>query len=318
MVKHITVNEPLLSLNCTLGEGAVWDTRLQRLFFVDIDQRKVYTYEPGSGQHGYQTFDQKITSLSGLQDGSGLIAAIDTGFAYIPFSSLPFPPDGSKRSIIPINVTAKCNEKEKRFNEGTVDPAGRFLSGTLGFEHGSKDGRMFALEYQNDGSHAAPLILDSITCTNGMGWTADGKTMYFTDSWIKEIAKFDYDLSTGKMSNRTTFSILPDEFGEPDGMCTDAQGGIWSARWAAGKVVRLTPAGEIDVVIDFPKAWHMTCCVFGGPDLEDLYVTSAASDYIGDDLPDRSDGGALFVVKGVGYRGVERNRFKGSLGSFSK
>ncbi|WVR05528.1 hypothetical protein IAU60_002546 [Kwoniella sp. DSM 27419] len=115
------------------------------------------------------------------------------------------------------------------------------------------------------------------------------------------------------MSNRRTFSILDGSFGEPDGMCTDSQGGIWSARWGAGKVVRLSPTGDVDVVVDFPKAWHMTCCVFGGPDLDELYVTSASSDYIGEDLPDRSDGGDLFVVRGLGYKGVERNRFRGRI-----
>ncbi|WVQ67496.1 uncharacterized protein L199_005696 [Kwoniella botswanensis] len=312
MVKIFTVTDPLLQIGCTLGEGAVWDTRTQKLYFVDIDQRKVYTYEPSSGIYGYQTFENKITSLSGLADGSGLIAAVDVGFAYIPFSSLPFPPNGSKKPIIPIEVDAKCNEKEKRFNEGTVDPAGRFLSGTLGFEHGSKDGRMFSLEATPEGGYKAPLVLDNITCTNGMGWTADGRTMYFTDSWIKEIAVFDYDLDSGNMTNRRTFSVLEDQYGEPDGMCTDSEGGIWSARWAAGKVVRLTPSGELDIVIDFPKAWHMTCVVFGGPSLEDLYVTSASSDYTGDDLPERDQGGDLFVVRGLGFKGVERYRFKGS------
>ncbi|WVR05529.1 hypothetical protein IAU60_002547 [Kwoniella sp. DSM 27419] len=194
MVKQVTVTEPVLKLACTLGEGAVWDTRTSRLYFVDIDQYKVYTYEPSSGVHGFQTFDNKVTSLSGMEHGEGLIAAIDTGFAYIPFDSLLFPPDGSKQSLVPIEVDAKLNSKEKRFNEGTVDPAGRFLSGTLGFVHGSKDGRMFSLESDSKGNHQAPLVLDQITCTNGMGWTEDGKTMYFTDSWIKEIASFDYDL----------------------------------------------------------------------------------------------------------------------------
>ena len=111
------------------------------------------------------------------------------------------------------------------------------------------------------------------------------------------------------MTNRRIFSKLDETYGEPDGMCTDAEGGIWTARWGAGKVVRPTPNGEIDVVINFPTAWLITCMVFGGEDLQDLYVTTAVSDYIGEDLPDRYDGGSVYVVKGLGIKGVERFRF---------
>jgi len=108
----------------------------------------------------------------------------------------------------------------------------------------------------------------------------------------------------------------------------DSEGGVWSARWQAGKVIRLSPEGVMDVVIDFPTAWHMTCVVFGGAlsitfwpinltytgsDLDELYVTSAKTDYNGEMLPNRSDGGALFVVRNLGYIGIERSRHVGNL-----
>lgn len=106
-----------------------------------------------------------------------MIAAVEDGFAYISFDSLPFPPTSSKQSLIPISSGASLNCREKRFNDGAVDPAGRFLAGTLGFEHGSKNGKMYSLQAEKDGSYSAPLILDGITCTNGMGWTEDAKTL---------------------------------------------------------------------------------------------------------------------------------------------
>ena len=105
----------------------------------------------------------------------------------------------------------------------------------------------------------------------------------------------------------------------------DSTGGVWSARWQAGKVIRLSQEGVIDGIIEFSTAWHMTCVVFGGrsisgvlPDnpgetLEDLYVTTAKTDYNGEILADRFDGGHLFVVKDTGYKGVERNRYGGDL-----
>ncbi|KAK2595994.1 hypothetical protein N8I77_013506 [Diaporthe amygdali] len=182
----------------------------------------------------------------------------------------------------------------------------------MGFEHGSKFGKMYALSGGSGDSWEAPLVQEGVTCTNGMAWSKNGTTMYFTDSWVKEIVTFDYDLSSGKMENRRVLSNLQD-YGEPDGMCQDTDGGIWTCRWQAGKVIRLTESGEVDVIIDFPTAWHMTCCIFGGENNDELYVTTAASDYNGEILPDRFDGGSLFVVKGLGFTGVERGRFSGSV-----
>lgn len=114
------------------------------------------------------------------------------------------------------------------------------------------------------------------------------------------------------MDNRRVLSNLQD-YGEPDGMCQDTDGGIWTCRWQAGKVIRLTESGEVSVIIDFPTAWHMTCCIFGGENNDELYVTTAASDYNGEILPERYHGGSLFVVKGLGFTGVERGRFRGSV-----
>lgn len=157
---------------------------------MDIDKHRVYTYEPTTGIHGYEVFAHKVSSLGLLENGDGvsvkcainqadlqLIATIDSGFAYIPFTSLPFPPTSSRQSLTKIEVDAKVGPREKRFNEGTVDPAGRFYSGTLGLEHGTREGNMYALTKKGD-VHVAPHVLGGITCTNGMAWSLDLKTMY--------------------------------------------------------------------------------------------------------------------------------------------
>lgn len=115
---------------------------------------------------------------------------------------------------------------------------------------------------------------------------------------------------TGRMSNQRSFSSgLPDSFGWPDGLCIDTEGGVWSARWGAGKVIRLDPNGDVDVVIDFPRAWNMTSCVFGGDHMADLYVTSAKTDIEGDGPTGREDGGSVYVVRGLGFSGLERYRY---------
>lgn len=101
--------------------------------------------------------------------------------------------------------TITIAKNEARLNEGAVDPAGRFLVGTMGKEFGSSNARMWSLRpLAEKGKWEAPLVLDRITCTNGMAWVDGGKTMYFTDSWVKEIVKFDYDV----VSNITDTSIL--------------------------------------------------------------------------------------------------------------
>lgn len=253
------------------------------------------------------------------------MASIEDNFVFIPPASLPEPvlarnqkpeaQDDKPYQVIPTStVTGRLKPTEARLNEGAVDPAGRFLAGTMGHAIGTHDGRMFSLRPAN-GGWEAPLVLDNITCTNGMAWFDGGKKMYFTDSWVKEITIYNYDLAKGTMSNRRVFSDMKNPaVGYPDGLCTDAQGGVWTARWGAGKVLRLNPqTAKIDVEIDIPSAWNVTCCIFGGDDLEDLYITTARCDTGGENPPDRTELGKLYCIKGLGYCGVERNRFKGTF-----
>jgi sugar lactone lactonase YvrE len=249
---------------------------------------------------------------------------VEDNFAFIPPGSLPQPTQARSEAPVMVNkpyevietatVTGKLGAKEARLNEGAVDPAGRFLAGTMGRAIGTHDGRMFSLR-QTSGGFEAPLVLDGITCTKGMAWFDDGRKMYFTDSWVKEITVFDYDLAKGAMSNRRVFSDMKTpEVGYPDGMCLDAEGGVWSARWCAGKVIRLNPeTATIDVEIDLPNAWNVTCCIFGGDNLDDLYITTAKCDTDNQNPADRTEKGKLYRISGLGYRGVERGRFKGTF-----
>jgi sugar lactone lactonase YvrE len=118
--------------------------------------------------------------------------------------------------------------------------------------------------------------------------------------------------SSLQLRNRKVFSRLDtDTYGWPDGLCIDAEGGVWSSRWEGGKLIRLDRNGEIDIIIEFPKAWNITCCIFGGENMEDLYVTSASSVTTGGNVQEKPQGGDLFVVKGLGIKGRERFRFRG-------
>ncbi|BEJ12736.1 hypothetical protein CspHIS471_0211960 [Cutaneotrichosporon sp. HIS471] len=324
-IAKYTITEPLLDLNMDLGEGCVWDARSKRLYFVDIDLNDVYVYDPATEKYGVNHFDKNVTAIALLEDGEGLVASVEDDFAFIPPSSVPQPTQARFETpkMVPqtydviktSTVTGQLTAGEARMNEGAVDPAGRFLAGTMGSGGiGTHDGRMFSLRQTRDGFDAPP-VLGGITCTNGMAWFDGGRKMYFTDSWVKEIAVFDYDLAKGTMSNRRVFSDMktPD-VGYPDGLCLDVEGGVWSARWCAGKVVRLNPeTAQIDVEIDIPSSWNVTCCIFGGDNLDDLYITTAKCDTDNQNPPDRTEKGKLYRISGLGYRGVERGRFKGKF-----
>ncbi|WVF69448.1 hypothetical protein IAT40_004225 [Kwoniella sp. CBS 6097] len=328
-MKRYTIDEPLIDLNMYLGEGCVWDIKTQRLYFVDIELNNVFVYDPRDDKWGYSHFEKKVTAIALLEGSDGLIAAIEDGFALIPASSLPQPllrrdqAMGAQDSIRPAKQTFDVMEilnpvglqpGEARLNEGAVDPDGRFLAGTMVDTVGSYAGRMFSLQRTPDGQEwEAPMVLDDITVTNGMAWTEQGKKMYFTDSHRKEIMTFDYDVARGTMSNRKVFSnIDTPEYGYPDGLCADSKGGVWSARWASGKVIRFNPeTAQIDVEIDLPKAWNATCVIFGGVDMDEIFITTARCSQGDDDpAPEYTEQGKLYHITNVGYTGVERNRFK--------
>ncbi|WWD03054.1 hypothetical protein V865_001098 [Kwoniella europaea PYCC6329] len=317
VAKTIIQQESLLNYGCELGEGSLWDARRQRLYFVDILGCRIYTYEPSTGIHGYQSFDRNVTALALLEDDTGLLAAIQDGLAFISFDQLPFPPTNSDSTYKRLPVDIDHLKGFNRFNEACVDPSGkRWLVGTMMHEEdfpASAGGGLYAVTQSGDGI-VADLLLDQLTVPNGMGWTEDSNTLYFTDSLRKEIGKYDYDISTGKVSNKIIFSNVDDEnLGVPDGMCQDDQYGIWSARWGSGKVIRFTPQGEIDLIVRLPQALNVTSCIFGGSNLDELYITSAKTGTTDEQIKKHPLNGDLFVVKDLGFKGRERTRFSGDF-----
>jgi D-xylonolactonase len=179
------------------------------------------------------------------------------------------------------------DEVETRFNDVIADPAGRVFCGTMP----TKDrlGRLYRLD--TDGS--LHLILENIGCSNGLGFTPDRKRMYYTDSPKREIYLFDYDESTGEISNREVFIRTPEGEGVPDGMTVDSEGHVWSTRWDGCVAVRYSPDGEEVERLEFPVK-KVSCLTFGGPDLKDVYVTTAGGDQKEND---GDHAGALFHTR---------------------
>jgi sugar lactone lactonase YvrE len=186
-------------------------------------------------------------------------------------------------------------------NDGVVDPAGRLFAGVMGFDGEEGQGALYRAS--TDGLER---VLDAMTIPNGLGWSVDGSTMYVTDSGRQTIAAHDYDVASGELGPARPFVEIAGD-GAPDGMCVDADGGVWTAVWGAGEVRRYSAAGVLDDVVTVPARQPSACC-FAGADLDILVVTSATKDL---SAPGELDG-AVFAVR-PGVRGrpltlVDRDR----------
>jgi sugar lactone lactonase YvrE len=145
-----------------------------------------------------------------------------------------------------------------------------------------------------------------ITVPNSLAWSPDGRTMYFADTPRRTIWAFDYDRGTGEPSNERVFVASP---GYPDGSCMDADGCLWNAEYGGSRVVRYTPAGKVDRVIELP-AKNPTCCCFGGKDLDTLYITTAAQRLSAETLEKYPLNGSLLRAR-PGVKGLPESRFAG-------
>jgi D-xylonolactonase len=181
------------------------------------------------------------------------------------------------------------DERETRFNDVIADPAGRVFCGTMAAP--DHLGRLYRLD--PDGT--LTKVLDGIGTSNGMGFTLDRRQMYYTDTRKHEIYLFDYEQSTGQISNQRVFVRVPadESEGHPDGMTVDAEGYVWSARWDGGCLVRYTPDGIEDRRIAFP-ARKVSSVIFGGSDYADMYVTTAGGQ---DKAREGQGAGALFRLR---------------------
>jgi sugar lactone lactonase YvrE len=284
--------ELVLDAHATLGEGPVWDADAGVLWWVDIEGKWIRRFDPAT------RVDESIPTPSmvgaiALRARGGLLAALADGVytvdfdagALAPFAALDEPP----------NV---------RSNESKCDPTGRFLVGTMAYDY-SPIGGLYSVG--TDGS--VRRLLDKLEIANGMAWSADGGTFYYIDSPTRGVDAFDYDLGTGAISNRRLWLKFDDPVAKPDGMAIDSEGGLWIAFWDAAQVRRYAPDRSLDVVVHVP-AMQVTSGIFGGPDLRDLYITTATSGLSAAALAEQPLAGGLFHAR-IPVAGLLPDRFAG-------
>ena len=261
--------------NSQLLEGPCWDKENGLLYFVSIKSDTVFCIDVINHNRvkSYET------------DGNVGCAVIKDGKLITAERSRIYERklDNTEKRLI-ANV---YQSSDFRYNDGKLDPCGRFFVGTIGFNNRMEN--KCAL-YRIDGDNDFKLMVDGVTVSNGLGWTKDGKTMFYIDTPTHEVWKYDYDITCGEMSNKTVFCNVDD--GSPDGMCVDIDDTIWVAHWGGGKVSHWdTETGERIGEVLLPVTNVSSCCV-GGENMDTLFITTAKCND-----KDELTAGGLFKVK---------------------
>ncbi|KRA83537.1 SMP-30/gluconolactonase/LRE family protein [Altererythrobacter sp. Root672] len=278
---------------CSVGEGPVWDKGEQALYYIDILEKRVFRWDPASGDHQGWSVPAMIGSMA-LREQGGAIVSLPDGIHTLDLTSgevTPFalfsPPD-------PATQLA----------DGKVDRAGRFLFGTSHRQAKEPIGGLYSLGIEG----RIAQLDDGVILGNGPCFSPDNRTLYHADSMRQAIYAYDYDLATGAASNRRVFFDTTDYGPIPDGATIDADGDMWVAICEGGVVLRLSPEGEVKQVIEMPTKLPASCMFFG-PDLDRLFVPSIDPSFLGRD-PAEGDGWC-YVIDGLGVRGLPEPRYRG-------
>lgn len=276
-----------------LGEGPVWDERDAVLWWVDIPGKVLHRFDPETGDDSTAAEGLEIGCLAPRASG-GLVLALPDRF--VSFD----PARGSHDVLASVDVGEGV-----RMNDGKCDPRGRFWAGSMAYDFTDGAGAFYRL----DADHRVHRVLDSVTCSNGLAWSADELLLYYIDTGTGGIDVFDVDPDAATLSNRRRLvDIAPDD-GAPDGMTIDSDGHLWVSLFNGGAVRRYTPKGDLDAVVELPVR-QVTCCAFGGDDLADLYITTASYGFTPEDREEQPAAGGLFRCR-PGVTGTPVNAYAG-------
>jgi len=275
--------ELLLDARAELGEGPAWEAASGLLHWVDIHAGLLHSFDPRCGVDRTLAMGEALGCVAPRRSG-GLVVALRSGFATLDLAN------GARTPWI----NPETGRPGNRFNDGKCDPAGRFLAGSMDDAEKEQSGSLYSLGA--DGS--LQVLIHPVGISNGLAWSPDQRTLYYIDTPTRLVMAYEYDLATGRIANPRPAVSVPDQLGWPDGMTTDSQGMLWVALWGGASLTRWDPAGgRLLETVRFP-ALNVTSCVFGGPDLNDLYVTTARKGMSRAQLDDYPLSGGLFRLRG--------------------
>jgi sugar lactone lactonase YvrE len=251
----------VLDAQCALGESPVWWAAGGKLVFVDITGRRLHRFDPRTREHEVDGVAEDIGCVAPAK-GGGYVAGLRSGLWLLD-------PAGAKvRQLAPNPEHAD----DHRFNDGRVDPRGRYLSGTLDETKANGDGGLYRFDRRGTAK-----LMDGVMTANGLAFSPDGRTLYFSDTPRFVIYRFEYDPDTGAASNRQVFARIEPtatDRGRPDGAAVDAEGCYWSSLYEGSRIRRYDPDGKVMSEHHVP-ALNTTMPAFGGADMKTLFVTTA-------------------------------------------
>jgi len=286
--------ELVADVHNVIGEGPVWFEDEQRLVWVDIKGHLVQWLDPETGLVEQIDVGADVGAVAPTTLGN-LVAAIGNGFQAIDRKS------GRTKTL----AVAEPDRPTNRMNDGKCDSRGRFWAGTMADDETPGAGALYRLNLD----HTVDRVLSEVTVSNGLDWTDDGRLMYYIDSLTYRVDMLDYEPSSGTVANRRPLIRIDKSDGLPDGMTLDSQGGIWVALWGGWSVRRYRPDGAFDLEVKLPVS-KVSSCAFGGPDLSDLYITTAARGLSEEQSAKQPHAGGLFRCR-PGFGGRSPYRFGG-------
>lgn len=252
--------EPIFSISTEHGEGPVWDTVEQKLYWVDLLQGKYFKADISTNEIKEFSVGQSLGFLALRENNEGLVVGVRDGFGFY---------NEERNELALIEPSPEQNNKEVRFNDGAVDPNGRFFGGTMEWDGEENQGKLFRLNTD----HSWDVLEENIHITNGMGWNPEKDTFFMIDTLHNAVYAFDYYLQTGDISNKRIHIQFPEtEF--PDGMTIDSEGGFWIAMWEGSKINHFDKYGVKVEEIAIPVL-HPTSCCFGGANMKTLFITTS-------------------------------------------
>jgi sugar lactone lactonase YvrE len=272
--------EVALDAQADLGEGPWWDQEGGELLWVDVFAGRIHRFNPLSGQNDSFAVGQPVGMVARRRSG-GLVCAVRDGIGFVDI-------DGGRFSIVK-EIEALV---DNRMNDGACDPAGRLWAGTMATDLSPSAGTLYRISPELE----VTAMRTGVSISNGLDWSPDGRTFYFTDSTTRCVDVYDFDVETGDISNRRLLIQLPDPIATPDGMAVDAHGTLWIAMWDGGCVRRFDPQGGLLETIELPVS-RPTSVAFGGENLDRLFVTSARNGLSASQLAEESHPGAIFVIE---------------------
>ncbi|HUY81678.1 MAG TPA: SMP-30/gluconolactonase/LRE family protein [Acidobacteriaceae bacterium] len=279
------------------GEGPYWDEREQALYWTDITGRKLFRYVWRERRHELLSDDFEVGGFCRQLDGGFLVTNRHGIWLW-------------RLGESPHLLAAEVDGQECVMNDCSADPAGRVYGGSCHLDEAGQSAPSFLFRVDTDGSVA--IADEGISFSNGVAVSESNRTLYFADTAARCIYAYDWRPNDGALSHRRVFARVDRSEGVPDGLALDAEGFVWCAQWFGGCITRFDPDGKRERRVAIPAAQSSSLC-FGGPDLDEIYVTSAGQSNAEVLAPEGYDpsqvflGGPLYRLK-LGIRGQLKYR----------